>query len=159
MFPAPCGSPHHMTPCADIKVLSSLATREAYLELVPQFERASGRKVETTWAGTVDIIKRISAGESFDLIIAANSTIDDFILPGGSKLPAGSIARTGIGIAVQRGAQRPDIGSAEALKRVLLPAKSVGYSTAPSGVYLAALLESRVLPAISRRSRAKYRSA
>jgi hypothetical protein len=81
-----------MTPSAEIKVLSSLATREAYLELVPQFERASGRKVETTWARTVDIIKRISAGESFDLIIAANSTIDDFILPGGSKPPAGSIS-------------------------------------------------------------------
>jgi molybdate transport system substrate-binding protein len=43
---------------------------------------------------------------------------------------------------VQRGAQRPDIGSAEALKRVLLAAKSVGYSTGPSGVYLAALFES-----------------
>jgi molybdate transport system substrate-binding protein len=69
-----------MTPSAEIKVLSSLATREAYLELVPQFERASGRKVETTWAGTVDIIKRISAGESFDLIIAANSTIDGFTM-------------------------------------------------------------------------------
>jgi molybdate transport system substrate-binding protein len=52
------------------------------------------------------------------------------------------IARTGIGIAVQRGAQRPDIGSAEALKRVLLAAKSVGYSTGRSGVYLAALFES-----------------
>jgi molybdate transport system substrate-binding protein len=48
-----------MTPSAEIKVLSSLAAREAYLELVPQFERASGRKVETTWAGAVDIIKRI----------------------------------------------------------------------------------------------------
>jgi hypothetical protein len=43
---------------------------------------------------------------------------------------------------VQREAQRPDIGSAEALKRVLLAAKSVGYSTGPSGAYLAALFES-----------------
>jgi molybdate transport system substrate-binding protein len=50
-----------------------LAPREADLELVPQFECASGRKVETTWAGTVDIVKRISAGEGFDLIIAANA--------------------------------------------------------------------------------------
>jgi molybdate transport system substrate-binding protein len=143
MFPAPCGSPHHMTPSAGIKVLSSLATREAYLELVPQFERANGRKAATTWAGTVDIIKRISAGESFDLIIAANSTVDDFIHAG--RVETGSrvdIARTGIGIAVQRGAQRPDIGSAEALTRVLLAARSVGYSTGPSGVYVAALFES-----------------
>src|SRR5215468_7283208 len=79
---APRGLAHHMTPSAEIKVLSSLATREAYRELVPQFERASGRQVVTTWAGTVDIIKRISAGERFDLIIAANSTIDDFIQAG-----------------------------------------------------------------------------
>ena len=91
----------------------------------------------------MDIIKRTSAGESFDLIIAANSAIDDFIHAG--RVQTGSrvdIARTGIGIAAQRRAQRPDIGSAEALKRVLLAAKSVGYSTGPSGVYLAALFES-----------------
>ncbi len=131
-----------MTPSAEIKVLSSLATREAYLELVPQFERASGQKVVTTWAGTVDIIKRMSAGESYDLIIASNRTIDDLIQIGrvenGSRV---DIARTGIGIAIRRGAQRPDIRSAEALKRALVAAKAVGYSTGPSGVYLAALFE------------------
>jgi len=129
-----------MTP--DIKVLSALATRQAYLELVPQFERASGRKVATTWAGTVDIVKRISAGDSYDLIIAPKNTIDDFIqggmVEGGSRI---DIARTGIGIAIRRGAQPPDIGSAEALKRALIAAKTVGYSTGPSGVYLTALFE------------------
>jgi molybdate transport system substrate-binding protein len=123
-------------------VLSTLATREAYLELVPQFERASGHKVLTTWAGTVDIIQRISAGESYDLIIAAKSTIDDLVQSGrvehGSRV---DVARTGIGIAIRRGAPRPDIRSAEALKRALLAAKAVGYSTGPSGVYLAALFE------------------
>lgn len=137
-----CESDHHMRPSAEINVLSSLATREAYLELVPQFERDSGRKVVTTWAGTVDIIKRISAGESFDLIIASNYAIDDLIQAGrvenGSRV---DIARSGIGIAIRRGALRPDIRSAEALKRALIAAKTVGYSTGPSGVYLAALFE------------------
>jgi len=131
-----------MTASAEIKVLSTLATREAFQELVPQFERASGRKVMTTWAGTVDIVKRISAGERYDLIIAAKSAIDDFIQSG--RIENGSrvdIASTGIGIAVRRSAQRPDIRSAEALKRALLAAKAVGYSTGPSGVYLAALFE------------------
>ena len=52
---------------ADIKVLSSIATREAYLELVPQFERASGHTITTTWAGTVDIMKRMAAGETHEL--------------------------------------------------------------------------------------------
>jgi ABC-type molybdate transport system substrate-binding protein len=62
----------HDTFCRDRGAFAS-ATREADFELVPQFECASGRKVETTWAGTVDIVKRISAGEGFDLIIAANA--------------------------------------------------------------------------------------
>ena len=44
----------------EIKVLSSLATKEAYLELVPQFEKATGHKIATTWAGTVDIMKRMN---------------------------------------------------------------------------------------------------
>jgi len=129
-----------MTP--EITVLSSLATREAHLALVPQFERASGRTVATTWAGTVDIIKRVSAGEGFDLVIASSTAIDELI--GAGRVASGSrvdIARSGIGIAVRRGAQRPDVGSAEALERALLAAKSVGYSTGPSGVYLAALFE------------------
>jgi len=131
-----------MTSPAQIRVLSTLATREAYSELVPEFERASGQKVVTIWAGTVDIIKRISAGEDYDLIIASKSTIDDFVRSG--KVENDSqvdIARSGIGVAVRRGARRPDIGSADALKRALVAAKAVGYSTGPSGVYLAALFE------------------
>ena len=131
-----------MTSPAQIRALSTLATREAYLELVPEFERASGQKVVTIWAGTVDIIKQISAGEDYDLIIASKSTIDDFVRSG--KVENDSqvdIARSGIGVAVRRGARRPDIGSADALKRALVAAKAVGYSTGPSGVYLAALFE------------------
>ena len=57
----------------EIKVLSSLATREAYLELVPQFERSSGHKVTTTWAGTTDIMKRMAAGEIYDLVVSSRS--------------------------------------------------------------------------------------
>jgi len=131
-----------MRPSAELNVLSTLATREAYLELVPEFERASGQNVLTTWAGTVDIIKRISAGETYDLIIASKSTIDDFIKTG--KLESASqvdFARSGIGIAIRHGAQRPDVQSAEALKHALLAAKAVGYSTGPSGVYLTTLFE------------------
>jgi molybdate transport system substrate-binding protein len=92
--------------------------------------------------GTADIIKRISAGESFDLIIAANSTIDDFILPGGSKSPAGSISLAALSESPCNEGRNGLTSVAEALKRVLLAAKSVGYSTGPSVVYLAALFES-----------------
>jgi molybdate transport system substrate-binding protein len=127
---------------AEIKVLASGATKEAYLELVPQFEKASGHKIVTTWAGTVDIKKRIAAGEAFDLIVVAGPEIDELIKQG--KMATGSrvdLMKSGVGAAVRAGAPKPDISSAEALKKAVLAAKTVGYSTGPSGVYMEALFE------------------
>jgi len=126
----------------EVKVLSSLATREAYLELVPQFEKASGHKVATTWAGTVDIMKRMAAGEVFDLVISSSKSLGDLIQQG--KIAAGSqtsLAKTGIGMAVRQGAPKPVIKSGDDLKKILIAAKTVGYSTGPSGVYLQGLFE------------------
>jgi molybdate transport system substrate-binding protein len=125
----------------DITVLSSLAHREAYLELVPEFERSIGHKVSTTWAGTVDIMKRIAAGEIYDIIIVAGASVDELIKQGKIDGPRVDLAKTGIGVAVRAGALKPDLSSADALKRALLTAKSVGYSTGPSGAYLAKLFE------------------
>lgn len=127
---------------ATITVLSSLATREAYLELVPQFEQSTGTEVSTTWAGTVDINKRMAAGEVFDLIISSNAAISDFAAHG--KVVKGTqaiLAKVGIGIGVRKGAAKPDVSTSEAFKRALLGARSVGLSTGPSGVYLEKLFE------------------
>jgi molybdate transport system substrate-binding protein len=127
---------------ADVKVMASAAIKEAYLELVPQFEKSTEHKVSTTWAGTVDMTKRLNAGEVFDLIIMAGPSIDEFIKQG--KLVAGSrvdLAKSGVGVAVRAGAPKPDISSGDAVKRAMLAAKSIAYSTGPSGVYLAALFQ------------------
>ena len=127
---------------AEIKVLSTQATEDAYRELVPLFEQASGHKVTTIFTGTLDVQKRIAAGEAYDLIIMAGPAIDDFIKSG--KVVPGSrtdLARSGVGVAVRTGAPKPDISSTEALKKTLLSAKSIGYSTGPSGVYLAKLFQ------------------
>jgi molybdate transport system substrate-binding protein len=126
----------------EIKVLSSIATREAYLELVPQFEKASGHKVSTTWAGTTAIMQRMAAGERYDLVIISSSELDELTKQG--KIVAGSrvdLAKSGIGVAVRAGAPRPDIRSGDALKQALLAAKTVGYTSGPSGVYMAGLIE------------------
>ena len=130
-----------MTGPTEIRVLSSLATKEAYLELVPQFERQTGRKVTTTWAGTVDIMKRMAAGETYDLVIVSSTAGDDLIKQGKIKAPRVDLAKTGIGVAVRAGAPKPDISSGTAIKKALLAAKTVGYSTGPSGVYLMGLFE------------------
>ena len=127
---------------AEIKVLSSIATREAYLELVPQFERASGHSVSTTWSGTTAIMQRMAAGERYDLVMISSSELEELTRQG--KIVAGSradLAKSGIGIAVRAGAPRPDVSSSAALKQALLAAKTVGYTSGPSGVYMASLIE------------------
>ncbi len=127
---------------AEITVLTSLAIREAYLELVPKFEQATGHRVATTWAGTVDIQNRMAAGESYDLIMMSSTGLAE-LAKLGKVVAATQVAmvRCGIGAAVQAGAPRPDISTVDALTRTLLGAASVGYSTGPSGVYLKSLFE------------------
>jgi molybdate transport system substrate-binding protein len=124
----------------EIKVLSTQATEQAYRELAPQFEKASGHTLTTIFTGTLDLQKRIAAGETYDLILMAGPAIDDFI-KAGKIVPSSrvNIARSGVGVAVKAGAPKPDISTTEAVRKTLLAAKSVGYSTGPSGVYLTGL--------------------
>ena len=129
-----------MAQAADINVLASNALKEAYLELVPGFEKATEHKVATTWAGTNDIKKRMAAGETYDLVIMAGPALDELIKQG--KIVPGSrvdLAKSGVGVAVRAGAPKPDISSGDALKRALLAAKSIAYSSGPSGVYMEGL--------------------
>jgi molybdate transport system substrate-binding protein len=129
-----------MTQAADINVLASNALKEAYLELVPGFEKATEHKVATTWAGTNDIKKRMAAGETYDLVIMAGPALDELVKQG--KIVPGSrvdLAKSGVGVAVRAGAPKPDISSGDALKRALLAAKSIAYSSGPSGVYMEGL--------------------
>jgi molybdate transport system substrate-binding protein len=127
---------------AEIKVLSTQATEEAYRELVPQFEKASGHKVTTVFTGTLDANKRLAAGETYDLLVMAGPSIDEHIKDGkvvpGSKV---DLAKSGVGVGVKAGVPKPDIGTAEALKKTVLAARSIGYSTGPSGVYIVSLFQ------------------
>jgi len=125
-----------------VTVLSTRATEQAYRELVPAFERASGHRVSTRFTGTVDVKQRIAAGEGFDLLIMASADIDAFLAAG--VLVAGSrvdLASSGIGVAVRAGAAKPNISTTRALVDALRAAKTVGYSTGPSGNYALGLFE------------------
>ncbi|HET9663272.1 MAG TPA: substrate-binding domain-containing protein [Burkholderiales bacterium] len=125
---------------SEIKVMASAAFREAYLELLPDFERESGHKVTNTWVPSVQMMARLKGGERTDVVILSDAALAELMKAGivAERFP---LARSGIGVAVRAGAARPDVGSAEALKRAVLAAKSVVYSTGPSGIYLAALFE------------------
>lgn len=132
----------NLVSAAEIKVLASGATKEAYVELVPDFEKSSGHRVVTTWTGSANIKKQIAAGEVYDLVIVGGPEIDSFIQEG--KVVPGSrvdLMKSGVGAGVRAGAPKPDISSSEALKKTLLAAKSIGYSTGPSGDYVVSLLD------------------
>jgi molybdate transport system substrate-binding protein len=127
---------------AEIKVIGSPGTKEPYTLLVPGFEKASGHKVTTIWDGVNNTHKRIAGGEIADLVMLPAAQIDDLIKQG--KLVAESranIATSGVGVAIRAGAPKIDISSAEGIKKALLAAKTVAYSTGPSGVHIAKLIQ------------------
>ncbi len=125
-----------------MNVMASLAIKAAYLELVPAFERHSRDKVETQWVGMADIRKRMLAGELTDAVIGSASLIEDLV--NGGSLDSRSrvdLAKSGVGAAVRSGAAKPRLASVADLKSALHAAKSIVYSSGPSGVYLAELFE------------------
>jgi len=127
---------------AEIKVIASAAVKEIVLDVIPAFEKSSGHKVTAIWAGTEAITKRISGGEVVDIVLIAAPNIQKLISEG--RLVAGSradVAKSGIGVAVRAGLPKPDISSGEAVKKAVLAAKSVAYSSGPSGFYLADLFK------------------
>jgi len=124
----------------EIKVMLSAAFKEAYLELVPQFERASGHKVENLWVPSVQMMGRLKGGESVDLVILSAASLDE-LRKTGLISDRTDLARSGIGVAVKSGARKPDISSGEAVKRAVLAARGIAYSTGPSGIYLMGLFQ------------------
>jgi molybdate transport system substrate-binding protein len=127
---------------ADISVLGSAAMKEVVTSVVPAFEKATGHRVKLAWAGTEAITKRVAEGEVVDVVLIAAPNIDKLTAQG--KIVQGSradVARSGIGIAVRAGAPRPDVSSGEAVKKAVLSAGSVAYSSGPSGFYVAELFQ------------------
>ena len=121
---------------AEITALTANAVKEFYIDVVSRFEQATGHRVITRWGGTESITRRVADGETVDIVLIAAPNIDKLIAAG--RLPGGrvDIAKSGVGIAVRSGLPHPDISSADAVKRTVLAAATVAYSTGPSGFYL-----------------------
>jgi molybdate transport system substrate-binding protein len=113
----------------DVKVLATTAMKTVFEELAPQFEAATGHRLTANFGPSVQIEKRLAEGEAADMAVLTTAAAKDMI--GRGKVLGGSlvdIARSSLGVAVQRGAPKPDISSVEAFKRALLAAKSVAVS-------------------------------
>jgi molybdate transport system substrate-binding protein len=132
---------HNRAMSSAITGISSMATKGLLAELSEAYRRLSGAAVAIEAVGGVDAARRVQAGEAFDVVVLASDAIDKLLAAGhlaGSRV---DLVRSGVSVAVRAGASRPDIGSEDALKRAVLAARTIGYSTGPSGVQLAKLFE------------------
>jgi molybdate transport system substrate-binding protein len=128
---------------AEIKVIGSPGFREAYTALLPGFEKATGDKITTIWGGVNDIAKRVADGETADIVILPAKQIDGLIEKGKlMRETRADVARSGVGVATRKGAPRIDISTSDGLKKALLAANRISYSTGPSGVHMADVIRS-----------------
>lgn len=122
---------------ARISGISSMATRALLADLVASYRPTPPVEVAFESVGGVDAARRVLAGEAFDLVVLASDAIDKLISAG--RVLAGSrtdLVQSGVAVAVRAGAAPPDIGTEHALRQAVLAARSIGYSTGPSGVQL-----------------------
>jgi molybdate transport system substrate-binding protein len=127
---------------AEVRVMISGGLTAAYKALVPEFERSTGHKVLTAYGpslGTTTnaIPVRLERGEPADVLIMVGYALEELGKKG--KVTSGTsvdLVRSPIGVAVRSGAPKPDISSADAVKRALLAAKTIAYSDSASGVYV-----------------------
>jgi molybdate transport system substrate-binding protein len=121
-----------------LQLISSMATRAVLRELATRCQDATGLAVHTEAAGGVDVAKRVRAGGAPDLVVLASDVIDALIAEGHLRARPGRVdlVKSGVAVAVRAGAPRPDIASEEALRRSVLSAATLSYSTGPSGTHL-----------------------
>ena len=128
---------------AEVTFFCSNALKAVMEELAPRFEKVSEHKLAITYGSTNPLKARIVKGDAFDLTILGEAAIDDLIKQG--KLVAATrvvVARSALGVAIRKGAAKPDISTTEAFKHTLLNAKSIGYlSDGLTGTYLNVLFQ------------------
>jgi molybdate transport system substrate-binding protein len=131
---------------AEIKVLSALSIKGILDDLAPKFEGTSGHKLVISYGALGTVMKRIQDGETADVVILPRQGIDTLVKE--SKAAAGDvtdIAQSNMGVAVRKGAPKPDVSTPDAFKRTLLAAKSVVYANpdggGPSGIHMGKVMQ------------------
>jgi molybdate transport system substrate-binding protein len=113
---------------AEIKVLAVNGLKSVLEELGPQFAKATQHKLAMEFGTAADLKARIDKGEAFDVTVLTSSLVEDLVKQG--KLAPASratVARAGVGVAIKRGAVKPDIVTADAFRRALLASSSIAY--------------------------------
>ena len=128
-------------PTDSLTVISSMATRHVLTQLAQAYEAVSGQHVSIVSVGGVEAARRIQEGERFDVVVLASDALDR--LEGNGHVISGSrvgVARSEVAVAIKHGEPRPDVSSESAVRDAVLRARTIGYSTGPSGTHIINLL-------------------
>jgi len=119
---------------AEIRVLSSGAPAEIAKHLAAKFADASGHRILVTVANPGTILQKLSGGETPDIVVAPAPVVDS-LAKSGTLLPDSRVdlARVGVGVVVREGAPRPEISTADAVRRMLAGARSIVYPDPAGG--------------------------
>ncbi|CAG9247358.1 MULTISPECIES: substrate-binding domain-containing protein [Paraburkholderia] len=124
-----------------LTVISSMATRHVLTQLADAYEATSGQRVSIVSVGGVEAARRIQEGERFDVVVLASDALDrlerDGHIVSGSRV---DVARSEVAVAIKHGEPRRDISSGSAVRDAVLRARTIGYSTGPSGTHIINLL-------------------
>ena len=130
------------TKAGRITGISSMAMRHVLAELAAAYEHRSGHPVVIVSVSGVDAARRVEGGEAFDLVVLAADAIEKLASDGRvDRRSRIDLARSAVAIAVAAGATRADVSSEAAIRDAVLRARSIGYSTGPSGAHLLRLFE------------------
>jgi ABC-type molybdate transport system substrate-binding protein len=124
---------------AEITVLGGMGVISGIRDLAAGFQSATGHKVNALF--DANPLAKVNAGAPADIVALNPPVIDDLIKSGKVVGERVDFARAGIGVAVKAGAGKLDLSSVGAFKRAMLNAKSIGYSTAGSGLMVAKIIK------------------
>lgn len=127
---------------AQVKVIISGGFSGPYEKLIPEFQRASGIKVETgsgasQGTGPQTIASQLASGGHFDVVIMSREGLNDLIAA--KRIAPGTdvdLAKALLGVAVKKGAPKPDVSTVEAFKQLMLKSKNVAVPASTGGIYL-----------------------
>jgi len=140
--------------------ISSMAMRHALTELADAYEQRSRQRVAIVSVGGVEAARRVRDGKPFDFVVLAADAIEQLAANGRvDPVSRTDLARSGVAMAVATGAPPPDVSSEAAVRDAVLHARSVGYSTGPSGAHLHVCSSAGASPARLRRASCKRHRA
>ena len=118
---------------AEITLIAPGGIRAAITEMIPAFEKKTGNAVKATFGSGNGTKQRVVKGDAFDVPVVQPPYPD--VVASGNVVKASEtpLAHVSVGVAVRPGTPHPDISSPDAVKKMLLSAKSISYPDPKGG--------------------------